>query len=285
MRFNFCDRELNTGGGRRERHRLIFGERRLRAVKLLGHETIAAQLREHMTDDEFRAIELEENDNRKALTEGERARTFESAKKLVERAKQAGEVSPQSAGKPQSGRPSKYGKSKPEIAADLAVSEDTLERAERHVETVEHWPFMRDWRQSQVLAVREAFELVPTEDAQQKIVAILACARMMDAALAVELIGKLAKKPPKERDEIYRLSQSEDDTERASEIVVAVRGGWRVQLAPAAPRGRDGPAFRWRRSKPHGTCGSSPSEVMLQFTTKENYAHHHRRRRGATRRV
>jgi hypothetical protein len=200
------------------RYRLIFGERRLRAVRLLGHGTIAAQLREHMTDDEFRAIELEENDNRKALTEGERARTFKSSQTLLERAKQAVERHENNSGgvpELKRGPKPKAGVSRDEIAADLGVSEKAFRRAEQHVETVEHWPFMRDWRQSQVLAVREAFERVPTEDAQQKIVAILACARMMDPALAVELIGKLSKKSAKERDEIYRLSQSEDDRDRS----------------------------------------------------------------------
>ena len=61
---------------------------------------------------------------------------------------------------PKGGRPVKGEAPREEVAAGLNISERTLKRAEQHVETVEHWPFMRDWKQSQVLAVREAFELV-----------------------------------------------------------------------------------------------------------------------------
>jgi hypothetical protein len=38
---------------------------------------------------------------------------------------------------------------------------------------------------------------------------------MLDPTLAVELVTKIAAKPPKERQEIYRLSQSEDSRDRS----------------------------------------------------------------------
>lgn len=194
-----------------ERFRLIFGERRLIAVKKLGWEKIPAQLRENLTDEEFRDIELEENENRKALTEGEKARTFASSKRLIEKAKKAGEVSRQSGGKPQGGRPSKYGKPKDELAKDLAVSERTIDRAEEHVATVGKYPFMESqhWRQSHVLAVNEHLEKLPGEE-REPMMKLLAAAKLMDPALALRLIDNMAAKKNTERKRLYELSRSED---------------------------------------------------------------------------
>jgi ParB family chromosome partitioning protein len=65
------------------RFQLVAGERRLRAVRMLHWQTIPANLLESLSDQELRAIELEENENRKPLTEQERQRTFVSSKRLV----------------------------------------------------------------------------------------------------------------------------------------------------------------------------------------------------------
>ena len=92
---------------------------------------------------ELRAIELEENENRKSLTAAERSKTFRAAKQVVEDAKKVKAVSSQSETKPQGGRPAKYVKKKDEVAADIGVSRNTLERAEQHVSTAEQFPFMQ----------------------------------------------------------------------------------------------------------------------------------------------
>jgi ParB family chromosome partitioning protein len=190
---------------------LVCGERRLRAVKLLKWETVPVQLRSQLTEAELRDIELEENDNRKSLTERERARRFESSKKLVENAKRAAEVSPQSADKPSGGRPAQYGKPKPEVAADLGVSEDTLVRAEQHVATAEQFPFMKgsQWKQSDVLRVRERLEGLPAPE-REKVADVIACAKLMDPAMAVQIVENISSKKPTERAEIYGLSKSKD---------------------------------------------------------------------------
>ena len=56
-----------------------------------------------VADKQLREIELEENENRKPLTQGERERTFRSAKKLVDNARRAEEVLIQTESKPASG--------------------------------------------------------------------------------------------------------------------------------------------------------------------------------------
>jgi hypothetical protein len=206
-----------------ERYRLVFGERRLRAVEMLQQATIRAQLREHLSDEAFRAIELEENENRKALTEGERARTFESSRKLVENAKKAAEVLAQNVPKPPSGerggRPAKPTSTRA-VAAALGVSRTDVHRAEQHVETVERLPWMKGWKQAQVLAVRDRLEDL-NEHEQQQVARILGCAPAWKPAAAIELVEKIVAKPRKEREQLYALSTSPDPADRARALAKA----------------------------------------------------------------
>ena len=211
-------------GNQDEGWRLVCGERRLQAVKMLKWETIPAQLRDRLSDDELREIELEENENRKSLTERERTRTLASSKKVLEHARKAGEVSPQSAAKPQGGRPTKYGKSKDEVAQDLGISKDTLERAEHHVETAEQFPFMQagNWRQSDVLRVRERIEDLPQEE-RGPAADVLGCAKLLDPGTAVELVENIVAKKPEERRQIYDLAHSEDPRKRSLALTEAAK--------------------------------------------------------------
>jgi ParB/RepB/Spo0J family partition protein len=196
------------------RYRLVFGERRLRAVTLLKWPTIRAQLVEHLSDEELREIELEENDNRKSLTEGERARTFSSSQKLLANAQKAAEVLvrsvPKPAPSPKGGRPPEPD-SKREVAAALGVSHPSIIRAEQHVATAEQFPFMQgaQWRQSDVLRVRERLDEIQPE-AREQTMAILGAAKVLDPELAVTLVENIGTKKPAERQELFDLSQSDD---------------------------------------------------------------------------
>lgn len=210
--------------GKNDRYRLVAGERRLQAVRLLKRKTIAAQLLEHLSDAELRDIELEENENRKALTERERTRSFASSKKIVENAKRAQEVigrTPKTP-HPKGGRPTKGTASQEEIAQALATSPRDLVRAEQHVETAERFPFMQggDWRQSDVLRVRERLEELPEQE-RHDAAGVLECAKLLDPALAVELVENIAAKKPAERQEVYRLSQSADPRDRSLALTKA----------------------------------------------------------------
>lgn len=200
------------------RFRLVFGERRLVAVKMLGWERIPAQLREHLSEEEFRDIEIEENENRKALTEGEKARTFASSKRLVEKAKKAAEVlreAPKTPN-PKGGRPTKEAVSQEAIADSLGTSRRNIDRAQQHVATVEKYPFMESqhWRQSHVFAVNEHLEKLPEEE-REPMMNLLAAAKLMDPALALRLIGNMAAKKDTERKRLYELSRSKDQRDVA----------------------------------------------------------------------
>jgi len=203
--------------GREDRYRLVAGERRLRAAWLLGWETIPAQLREHLSEAELRDIELEENENRKPLTERERTRTFESSTRLIENAKQAGQIISSAAEeKDARGRKAALGAPKEEIAEALDIGVASLVRAEQHVETAQQFPFMQSgkWRQSDVLRIRERIAELPVEERASAVV-LLNCAKLMDPDLAVELMDNLAAKKPAERQQIYELSRSEDPRDQS----------------------------------------------------------------------
>lgn len=210
-------------GAEKGRFRLIAGERRLTAARKLRWETIAASLRENLSDDELREIEWEENENRKSLTEQERRKTFKASKCELENAQKAGEVYPHDAGKPKGkgstgGRPSKYGKPKPEVAADLGISEDTLERAERHVELAERYPWLQSdaWRQADVLRLRKHLDRIPAPE-QGKLCQFIersAAPLQPRPEIAVEYAEVMSLKTPAERSDIYRLSGSGDQRDR-----------------------------------------------------------------------
>jgi hypothetical protein len=117
---------------------------------MLKWKTIPASLREHLTDEQCREIELEENENRKSLTERERTRTYESSKRLVENARKAEEVigaAPKTSN-PKGGRPTKGRAPQEEVARALGTSPRAIDRAERHFEMAEWYPWMQGnrWR-------------------------------------------------------------------------------------------------------------------------------------------
>ena len=215
--------------GKKDHYRLIAGERRLRAARMLRWSKIPAHLREYLTDAELRDIEFEENENRKPLTERERARTFASSQKLLQNARSAVEVSGHSVQKPQGGRPPTHGKPLPEIAKDLGIDEKTLRRAQQHVETATTYPWMQgnQWRQSDVLAVREHLDEMKPE-VREDTVTILGAAKLLDPALTKNLIRNIRAMPAAERKEVVDLSQSDDSRQRSLALTKT------AQLPPVA---------------------------------------------------
>jgi hypothetical protein len=88
---------------------------------------------------------VEENDDRKDFTPGERGRTFKAAKQTVADVKKAAAVlSAESADKPKKsrGHKPKHGVAPAEIAAALGTAETNIQEAEQHAETAEAFPFM-----------------------------------------------------------------------------------------------------------------------------------------------
>jgi len=204
--------------GERDRFRLVSGGRRLQAARMLQWKTIPAIEREHLSDAALRDIELEENENRKGFSEQERTKTFGASKRLVEAAEKAKEVLAQSAPEPnrkgtKGGQP-KDPASTRAVAEALGTDRRTVERAQQHVSLAERWPWLQGplWRQSDVLRAGERLEEFP-EDQRDMVVGVLGCAKLMDPELAVTLLDNLRAMPVAERDEIYKLSQSDDPRE------------------------------------------------------------------------
>ena len=160
-------------------HRLVCGERRLKAAQRIGMVEIDAAIWEHLTEEVREEIEREENERRKPLTDHERSKRMVAraqaeaptvAAKIAERA-----VSAESAETPKhaGGRPSRYEAPRSEVAKALGVGETTLREAEQHVSAVESTPALAPLPQAKALRAAEAlkdpdtraaFERVPEED-------------------------------------------------------------------------------------------------------------------------
>lgn len=140
---------------------LIAGERRLRAMQSLGFEEVPIRRWQSLGAEDRRLIELEENIRRKDLTELERSR------KKLEAAEVAGQVlSGQLARKAQQGRPSKYGVSRDEVAGFIGETEDTLRKAEKHVNAAETYPFLAQpgWKQYHAMEAAETLNKLPEDE-------------------------------------------------------------------------------------------------------------------------
>lgn len=141
-----------------DKNSLVAGERRLRALRLLGWSEIPVRPYADLSDDERNEIELEENLKRKDLT------SIEISRQIVRQAKQIAPLISSTVGdeinqdmgladsnlissigeeikNPNSaGRKSLYGVPKKEVAKALGISEGSLINAEQHVEAVEKYP-------------------------------------------------------------------------------------------------------------------------------------------------
>ncbi len=211
--------------GKKDHYRLIAGERRLQAVQMLKWETIPASLLEELTDAELRDLELEENENRKSLTERERARTFASSKKLMEDAAKARNILSRNETKysGKRGRPAEPASVRA-VADSLGTDKESVRRAEQHVATAETYPWMQgnNWRQSDVLGVRERLEEMKPE-VREDTVAILGAARLLDPVLTKSLMTNIRAMPASERKETVSLSQSEDSRQRSLALTKAAQ--------------------------------------------------------------
>jgi hypothetical protein len=203
-----------------QRFRLIAGERRYRAARLLKWKTIPASLLDSLTDEQLRDIEVEENENRKALNARERRKTFRVAKKVVEDAKQAaqilGQCGPEKTGK--RGQPAKPDSTRA-VAEAIGTTKQSLARAEQHVALAERFPWLQsdDWVQADVSRLRRHLERI-SEDEQRQL------CQFVEAAAApfsprpdrvMEYAEVMTVKTPDERGEIYRLWQSKDERDQS----------------------------------------------------------------------
>lgn len=193
---------------------LVAGGRRLEAVKLLGWSSVAVTRLGELSDNERRAIELEENLRRKDLTDWERSRN------LVERIEvQRAIVAGRSATVSDSDT---VAKTKPgplpnpasikSIARDLEIPRATIVQAQQHVETADAYPFMQDWPQYRVLEARHRLADLDPAEREQAVDLISEPGTPPD--IAVGILANLVNMPATERTKLYTLYASTDEQDR-----------------------------------------------------------------------
>ena len=204
--------------GQENSYRLVAGGRRLAAARLLKWPTIRAELLEQLTDEKRDHLELRENLDRKDLTSLEASRKIIAKAQLQAAEKNRDIISTQNESKKDPrGRPATYGnKAKPEIAKEIGVARESLQRAERHVELADRYPFLRSWRQGDVLQFREHIKKMPPEE-QNKLCEFIVQDHLPmhprpDQALTVAQV--MRDKTPEARAAIYKLAKSTDAKDR-----------------------------------------------------------------------
>jgi ParB/RepB/Spo0J family partition protein len=201
-----------------DRYRLVAGERRLRAAKLLKWKTIPTQLLKHLSQDELRDIEFEENENRKSLTAAERNKTFKASKHLVESSKKAKEVLGLGPKTLKGGRPPKEDVSREAVSKALGVSRRAIDKADHHVALAERYPWLQSdaWRQADVLHLEKALKHIPPEEQGELCQFMERAAQPFDPRpdRVIEYAEVMCLKTTGERAEIYQLFSSGDERER-----------------------------------------------------------------------
>jgi ParB/RepB/Spo0J family partition protein len=208
----------------RNGNQLVAGQRRLEACRLLGWSTIPVRRVDGLSDDELRAVELEENTERLDLT------TYEQTKERMREIQRAVlEVSNKSVGKP--GRPSKAGISREKIAEATGIPPQDQRRYEKHAVVADQYPFMQkpEWKQYNVLEAAERLEQLPERDRTH--VAALIDQPGIPPRKAIHIIGHIAAMEPPQRKEIFALAKSHDAMDRRLALTKA------AELPPPADPG------------------------------------------------
>jgi ParB family chromosome partitioning protein len=217
----------------RNGNQLVAGQRRLEACRLLGWPTIPARRVDGLSDDELRAVELEENTERLDLLDYEtsKARLAEIRQAEAEAKREAENRgdSPQYSRK--GGRGKKAPGSRREVAERTGVSPRDQGRLERHVEIAEQYPFMQkpEWKQYNVLEAAERLEDVPERE-RADVVALIDQPGIPPKK-AIQIIGHVAEMKPAERKEVFALAKSHDAMDRRMALTKA------AELPPPADPG------------------------------------------------
>ncbi len=199
---------------------LVAGERRLRALRQLGFAEVPVRRWGQLDARQRQVIELEENFQRKDLTDAERSRKL---KQLVDVAEQviAAEVSTESVESHVGGRPPKRAVPEDKIAEHIGIPKQTIRDAEKHVAAVDQYPFLeeRGWKQYHAMEAAEALDKLP-EDERPAIVALIDQPGIPPRD-AIRTIQNVATKTEPERQKIIALSQSTDGRDRSLALTEA----------------------------------------------------------------
>lgn len=160
-----------------EQKRLVAGGRRLTACKSLGWQEVEVTFLGELSEDELSEIELEENLQRKDLTDAERSKKI---KRLVDLAKQIIKKENQSNrgsqiqqsnsfahggqnSKPAIGRPPKEEVSLQEISERVGIPRTTLQRAINHDQVLEKYSVLETLPQVKAIETAKQLDTMPPE--------------------------------------------------------------------------------------------------------------------------
>lgn len=198
---------------------LIAGERRLKALQLLDWQEVPVRRWGQLDARQRQVIELEENLQRKDLTDAERSRKL---KQLAEVAEQviAAEVSTESV-KTLGGRPPKRSVPENKIAEHIGIPKQTIRDAEKHVAAVDSYPFLAQpgWRQYHAMEAAETLDKLPEEE--RPAFAALIDQPGIPPRDAIRTLQNVASKPEPERKKIIDLAQSRDERDRSLALTEA----------------------------------------------------------------
>ena len=198
---------------------LVAGGRRLEACTRLGWKTIPARRVEAMSDDELRAIELEENTERLALVEYDMSKARQAEMRQAEadlktKAEQTRSTPEQVS--PKAGRrgPAVTPGSRRDVAAVTGIPIASQKRIDDHVAIADQYPFMKKpaWVQHQVLHAGAELKKLP-EPERPKVAALLDQDGIPPRE-AIKVLESFTEKPAEERREILKLAQSDQPHER-----------------------------------------------------------------------
>jgi ParB-like chromosome segregation protein Spo0J len=209
---------------------LVSGGRRLEACRRLMWKTIPARQVERLSDDELRAVELEENTAREALLDFEmssaRLATIRQAeadlKAKAAKAEKEFRSKPKrnsTRGRKNEGRPPTPG-SKRAVAEATGISPAEQVRTERHVELAEQYPFMQraGWGRTHVLDGGDLLDKLPADDRAP--IAALLDQDALPPGRVLECLGHAAQMSPAQRAIAIQLSVSPDEHERTRALTL-----------------------------------------------------------------
>lgn len=206
---------------------LVAGGRRLEAVKLLGWSSVAVTRLGELSENERRAIELEENLRRKDLTTYEQNRTLGQLVATVREIEVEESSDAIDSGCAESAQPELRPQNRPQpgslrrVSQRIGIPVKTINDAQHHVETADAFPVMQSWPQYRVLEARQHLNALPKDERGQAVALISEPGTPPDTA--VGMLANLAKMPRPERAEIYTLYASTDDHERGRAKAAAAR--------------------------------------------------------------
>lgn len=214
----------------RNGNELVAGFRRLKACEKLGWKSIKVRHVDQLSDDELRAIEMDENTHRLALDdyEASKQRLREIQQAEAESTAQAKEVSARPGpklskrGRKGEGRPKKPG-SQRDVSERTGISRSELQRIEKHVTLAEKYPFMQsgDWTKNDVLTTGKLLESMPGKD-RNSTAALLQQPGILPKD-ALKITRNISEMESLEKKQIFELSASESRAKQREALALAAK--------------------------------------------------------------